>query len=238
MTWFFQLSGDESDLNSLAESFTQSQPSIVLDDGEYFLVIADGTFYEEPRAVLQRAQQLVETINGGARLVLGAREPLRIGRVFRRRPDGKRDFFVFPEPGMFHFRGFAPTITITRSDGTVEVSRPADPITEWTLLAAGDEAASKVLRLVGTLPLDWVNLYKIFEIICSDVGGPDAVASNGWSTKRSISLFRQTANSPGALGFAARHGTESTKPPNKPMTIAEARSLIESIIHQWLRSKI
>lgn len=85
--------------------------------------------------------------------------------------------------------------------------------------------------------LDWVNLYRIFEIVACDSGGLDAINANAWATKASMKLFKHTANSPGALGLDARHGTETTQPPKQPMTISEARALVNSIVHAWLRSK-
>jgi len=237
MTWYVQLSGDSSDLAALAQSMTGADVSVVQEGADYFLAISDTPSDAEARSVLDRGARLVEVINGAARLALDARQPIRVGSVYRRNSKGGRDVFVFPEPAVIHVRAFAPTITVTRADGSVEVSRPADPVAEWTGLAATDEAVSNALRLIGNGELDWVNLYRLFEIVSADVGGAGTIALNGWSMKQSMSLFKHTANSPGALGLDARHGAESTAPPLKPMTLGEARSLVRSIVHAWLRSK-
>ena len=69
--------------------------------------------------------------------------------------------------------------------------------------------SANVLRIVSRGPLDWVNLYRILEIIAANVGGLGAVASNGWATEQSLKLFTPTANSPDAVGLSARHGAPS-----------------------------
>jgi hypothetical protein len=93
------------------------------------------------------------------------------------------------------------------------------------------------MRLASRGKLDWVNLYRIFEVIAADVGGLDAIASYGWASKASMKLFKRTACSPGAVGLDARHGTDSTPAPSKPMVISEARNLINAIIRAWLQIK-
>jgi len=235
MTWFVQLTGDATDLAALARSMNDSDATIMFDNGEYFLTserIADDA---EPAIARARAQEIVEIISGAVRLALEAPEPIRVGAVHRRHDDGRRDFFLFPEPAVIQLRGFAPTITITRADGTIDEVKPSDPIKDWTKLAFSNEAVSNVLRIFANGANDWVNLYRIFEIVCADVGGLDDVATRGWGAKGSMKLFKHTANSPGVLGLEARHGAEDTLPPPKPMTIAEARALIAAIAHAWLR---
>lgn len=237
MAWFIQLSGDKADLSAIAQSLTGPELSVERDGDQYFLVLSGASVHDEATTVLDRAKRLVEVLNGAARLALDAREPIRVGSVYRRNPDGRREFYLFAEPGVFRVRGFAPTIAVTRADGTVEVSYPADPIAEWSALAASHDSVANVLRLLGTTDLDWVNLYRVLEIISADVGGLHVVAAKGWASKRSIALFKHTANSPGALGLDARHGAETTTPPPKPMPLSEARSLVRSIVHAWLRVK-
>jgi hypothetical protein len=52
-----------------------------------------------------------------------------------------------------------------------------------------------------------------------------------------MGLFRRTANSFEAVGLDARHGVEQNQPPSTPMDLSEARSLITTLVHAWLRSK-
>ena len=86
-------------------------------------------------------------------------------------------------------------------------------------IAGKSEAVARVLCLHGNDKLDWVNLYRIFEIICGDVGGSDAIAASIWASKAAIRRFKHTANSPGAIGDESRHGSERDQPPADPMHI-------------------
>jgi hypothetical protein len=157
--------------------------------------------------------------------------------VYRHRDDGTREINVFAEPGVIRFRATAPTVQLAHVDGTVEVFHPADPVRAWLPLAFSDDAVANVFRILSSGALDWVNLYRIFEIVAASAGGVDTIASNGWAAKDSMSLFKHTANSPRAVGLESRHGASSNQPPARPMTISEARSLIVSIVHAWLRAK-
>lgn len=235
--WMVQLAGDTSDLASLAQSLTGSDVNVSHDGQDYVLTSDRFASSDEAAAVRQKAEDMIAVLNGASRLALDATQAIRVGAVYRRREDGKRELFFFLEPAVIRFRVIAPTVKVTRADGTVEEFHPADPVKQWSTLALMNDAIANVFRILAGGTLDWVNLYRIFEIIGGDVGRSDSIATNGWATKESMRLFKHTANSPGALGIDARHGAETTQPPTNPMTISEARTLINSIIYAWLRSK-
>jgi hypothetical protein len=113
----------------------------------------------------------------------------------------------------------------------------AGPIPDWIAIALKEEKVAKVFRLLCNDPLDWVALYRILEVVEEDVGGLGNIVGQGWASSRSLSRFKHTANSPSTTGDEARHGKEQTQPPAKPMTIAEARALIETVVHNWLSAK-
>src|SRR5712692_5549120 len=225
MAWMVQLAGDASDLAALAQSLTGSDINVSHDGQEYVLTLERFAQTHDEAVVRQEAEDIVAMLNGASRLALDTTQSIRVGAVYRRREDGKRDIFVFPEPAVIRFRAISPTVKVTHLDGTVEEFHPADPVKQWTALALSNDAVANVFRILSAGTLDWVNLYRIFEIVAADVGGLDSVASNGWGTNASMKLFKHTANSPGALGLDARHGAETTQPPPKPMTISEARTL-------------
>lgn len=237
MTWMVQLAGDTSDFSALAQSLTETDTNVSYDGQDYILTSDRFASADDAAAVRQKAEDMVALLNGGSRLALDATQSIRVGAVYRRRDDGRRDIFVFAEPAVIRFRAISPTVKVTHADGTVEEFHPADPVKQWMVLALSNDDVANVFRILSSGTLDWVNLYRIFEIIAADVGGLDSVVSNGWGTRTSMKLFKHTANSPCALGLDARHGAETAQPPPKPMTISEARTLINSIIHAWLRAK-
>lgn len=81
---------------------------------------------------------------------------------------------------------------------------------------------------------NYINLYKCYEVVLSEVGG----RVNDWVEKAVLKRFSRTANSPTAIGyFHARHGRESGDPPDEPMAIAEADAIIRRLLIAWISNK-
>lgn len=152
--------------------------------------------------------------------------------VYELRPDGGRLVYASIH-AQAHCRTFA-TGAIVHPDGSFEETHPADPIHQWTDLASRDNAVANVLSVLGTQPAQWVNLYRVYEIVGEDSGG---IERRGWATAATLRNFKHTANHPKSAGLDARHGRMSQKPPKKPMLLSAAKSLIYSIILAWLREK-
>jgi hypothetical protein len=62
------------------------------------------------------------------------------------------------------------------------------------------------------------------------------VAAAGWASEAQLRRFKHSANSVKAAGDEARHGVEATAPPVDPMTITEAKSLVDILLARWLGS--
>jgi hypothetical protein len=95
-------------------------------------------------------------------------------------------------------------------------------------IAGTNERVEKALRLFGTRELDWVNLYRIYEVI-----GESAVEC--WTTKKERVRFRQSANHPIVSGDDARHGISKATPPVEPMELPEAQGLIMRVFTNWIQ---
>lgn len=156
--------------------------------------------------------------------------PLEVDHVARVDEGGLRDLHIFPDAAVIHLSVPPVSLSVTRSDGTVEVFLPADPVVEATLKADHSEAVERVLRLRNAPGLQWTDLYRILEAIREDGGAISA-------SKAELTRFEHTANSRRAAGDLARHGHERTDPPPNPMTLREAREFIDRIIRNWLESK-
>jgi hypothetical protein len=103
---------------------------------------------------------------------------------------------------------------------------------------SSDPAVNRVLGLSGKEPKDWVNAYRIFEVIENASGGIDGIAAHGWASKADIRRFKHTANSPDAIGDNARHGELACDPPRNPMSEAEASAFLTKIVGSFLHSKM
>ena len=117
----------------------------------------------------------------------------------------------------------------------VFVRRPIS--TELLLYCLEDEPTSAALRYLAVLPPTWVSLYQVLEVIQDDMGGKVKLLQTRWISRTALNRFTQTANSPAAVGRAARHGRQREQPPLTPMTMEEARSHVLSLVEAWLSSK-
>lgn len=236
--WGVQLTGDTSVLAALTQSLTNGEVRVSHNGQEYVLTSNQFVSLEDPHEVRQKARDIVTRLDGATRLLLDTSQSIQVGNVYRRREDGKSEIIWFGETVNVRVGMSMPTVKLTYPDGMVKEIHATDPVKQWLGMSFKDEEVAKVLQIRSRGILDWVNLYRIFEIIDSDVGGLDTIASKGWSTRRSMKLFKHTANSPGAIGLDARHGHEKkSTPPTNPMSISDARELIKRIVYAWLQSK-
>ena len=82
---------------------------------------------------------------------------------------------------------------IDKDGNIIQEIRPADEVPKWVNLGYVDEAVERALRLYGK-QLDWVGLYRIYEVIEQDVGGINNIAENDWSSKTKIKAFLNGLN--------------------------------------------
>lgn len=98
-------------------------------------------------------------------------------------------------------------------------------------------AIEKAIRIYGSREINWGDLYKVYEIVESNVGGIKKILNEGWSSETNIKNFKHTANSASAAGDDARHGKETTCVPTNPVSLPEAGSLIQTILKRWIDFK-
>jgi hypothetical protein len=191
MKWRVILNGDPLDLKMLAESFTKAEALIrnegdnyTLSSSEFESPVAPENLGEHVKSVTDKAKAIVEWINGALVLALGSNVPVTMGAAYELGPKGDRKIYLSMH-AQAHCRAFAVG-QVVHPDGTVEESRPADPVRNWSELAARDKAVADVLCLIGTKPSDWVNLYRVYEIVKEDSGG---IERRGWATEAAIRAY-------------------------------------------------
>lgn len=101
-------------------------------------------------------------------------------------------------------------------------------ISEFIPLALCDKTVAKALRLCSR-ELDWVNLYRIYEVISEDLGG---------LTGKDIKIFKGSANNSKVTGDFSRHGKMNVGTPEETMRLADAQHLIKSKVREWVYKKI
>lgn len=237
MEWQVRIVGSDHDLRELARSLRTGTLTLRPDEhGQYYLACSQFANCNTADEVLEISKKVLAVLNGATKLALGGNLDLAECGVLEGRADGKKIFHMHMADTI-QVRDSISLTVIDSAGNVIEVPKPADPVPIWVGAGLDDEAVGKVFRLFGQHH-DWVGLYRIFEVIEGDIGSVDKIAAQNWSTKTQMRLFKHTANSPMATGDVSRHGKETTEPPKNPMLLSEARSLIETLIHHWLRSKI
>jgi len=235
MRWEVDIAGDPADLQMLSEAMRGDDTLICERDGAFVLRSTQFDSFQDANDVRAHAQEIVTSLSGYSRLVLGAHKPIKVGSVVMVRDDGTKNVFVQLEPAIIRARVLA-SLSVTRADGTVEHHGPADSVKDWLEAAGQDPAVAKALRLRNADSLSWVELYRIYEVVEGDVGRSNILAS-GWVKDPEIRRFKHTANSVGACGDQARHGKESTQPPKNPMSLSQAKALMDVLLKAWITSK-
>ena len=146
------------------------------------------------------------------------------------------------EEGKLHRRvALSATLRVDSSSFSIQLEGGQDiiPIFEfdsWMKLAEEDEIVKNVFRQITDFEHNWINLYKVYEIVKKDAGKKNKIDRiEQWITKKKIRDFKQTANSQSAIGDDARHGVDQNDPPKEPMSLSEADALIMNLLKQWLQ---
>lgn len=228
--WRVELSGHIFDLETLQQQFPDGDPRVTRDGDRFYIESAN----LEARApnhdeVLEHTQLLLARMNGVAQLVAQSHRAVTAsGHIIG--PDAHEHVVI--QVDSIEVRSKVGNVTI--EVGNEEPPPPPAPVGQALYAAAGSDDAENALRLLGTRPLDWVNLYRILDCVRHAFGGTDRIEAAGLATKAELSRFTHTANSQKAIGDKARHGPTEHQSPKIPMTLEEATTLIRSILKKWL----
>ncbi len=116
---------------------------------------------------------------------------------------GGIDQYVFPESISTKWKAQSRVVVRTVDANNNLVPDVPTFLETHTKMALTDQAVRRALRMWRVFARDWVNLYKILEVVQSDVGGK--ITKNGWATSLEIERFKHTANSYLAIGDESRH---------------------------------
>lgn len=233
--WKVRLDGSESGLQDLEESF-DDDPQIVSEDDNYYIRSQDFEELDDPDEIRKRATDFVKYIRN-----FGKRDSLRVSdleasHVVKEREDGTERVYVQAETATVGVAASRATVVTEGEGGDAEVFLPADRTEEWTQLAIRDERVGDLANLLDRGD-DWVNLYRIYEFIQDNIESEDNIVDQGWWSESEKDRFKQTANSRDAIGDDARHANNSIPAPANPMTKAEAKRQIDTLVDHWLQHR-
>jgi len=238
MSWAVYVAGEIKLLDEIQRVIegTQGYGSHKGIDGVY---LTSDKFEEldDPDKIRKTTEKMISRINLCLKLISETRKPISVTGIGKIKPDGSREIFVGITDGI-RFSASA-TSSITKPDGTVtgdNISTFDHGVLQKIIeIGDADLAVNEAGILLEEQKLDWSTLYKVYEIICNDVG--ESLYSKGWATKSDIKNFKHTAQSPAAIGTQSRHGIDKYSPPKNPMSMEQAKHLITSIFKNWINSK-
>jgi hypothetical protein len=233
--WLVSLDGQKFDLQDLATQLQSPDWSVEEDRGGYVLRSSAFGLLTTDGQVFERANQLVQTINGLAAVVIPGFQPVQVGHVVRVHDDGRRLAHAYLS-GTMTARGRLTATPVVAGRSRPQ-PRQVSPLESLLRVASGDSKVVEAMRYFQARGRRWLNLYKVLEVIEQDVGGDRALRAKGWVSGRSLRRFTNTADNAGAIGDEARHAERGWKPPARAMPLQEAEDLIRSLIEAWLRSK-
>lgn len=100
--------------------------------------------------------------------------------------------------------------------------------------AGEDPAVADLLYLMANRPRDWFTLYKLYEIIKSEIGDI-GITDRGWATGNQLDRFTASANHPDLSKHDARHARQKGSPRSQSfMALDEGARLAITMAHGFL----
>lgn len=230
-----RLTGHNFDLITLAELFREGRPAVAVDDdGHYLSFVAPDELLDDGARLYKIASSLLRQVNGVARVLRSDFRPVALVGHFHDEV-GRQHAVVLAETAEARARVFSPSVAV---DGQQATALPA-PGPGYLELAGTHPDVAEALALLGEAgpAPDWVELFKVLEIVRDNVGGLKPLKRQGWVAASDLDAFTASANRPDISGVQARHARTSPKPPRKrTMTLIEARQMIDGLVTAWLDS--
>lgn len=199
MNWAVRLVGNSFDVEEIELSFTSPQLYIKKIDNNYFIMSEKFDNINNAEEVFKLAKEYLNKIIASIYIFKGYKPRINVDLVMNLENPNLKQCYMFNEENI----NITDRVRITLIDETGEHVKENDIFKESFELSLIDEKVEKALELVykeGTK--DWVNLYRIYEIIKNDI---DPV-KQGWVKRKVIDNFKHTANHPAAAGMVQDMG--------------------------------
>jgi hypothetical protein len=226
--WLVVLDFDERwDAELLAEHFRSDLCSVFFEEDDAFLRSSSFVGIEDHKRIISLARALLEAMNGTAKLIAPWFNPVGSTSLKSVHENGNRGVVMVAGPLTF------------RMPQTVPPREQGEKLSEaelWLELSQKNAEVATALRIFGTRPHSWVNLYNLYEIIRTQIGSDGKIVARGWTTSDELSRFRYAANSAKVSGDDARHQKPIGEASQPAMTINDAINFIRHLVRSWLAS--
>jgi hypothetical protein len=229
MAWKAWIDGHDYDLEDLVRLFDSGETRVVKEGDGYYLASSIIDDHLPSTSFYDAAQIALGLVNGIGRTHDSSFNPVRLtGRY----TDGDKTHHVLSVEGAT-MRMRAGVVTVTVPGQSVEPP-PPPPGPALVALAVRHPDVSDALILLGKPePLNWIELYKVYEVVRDSVK-PTPLDRSGLATRDEISAFTGSANRPDVSGPDARHARMGGGPPQRQMSLGEARDFISRLAKAWM----
>jgi len=224
--WRVELIGEEIDLKVFYHAFKLGDPTIIVEQDQYFLKTEVFDNLGDGERIRNGAIELVARMNDSMFLFDSSLKSLSVGRIVKINDDGSRKHFVFTE-GNVELRGDLSVTPHSVGSSPGNLEHLGNTIFQ---IAKNNQGVLDAIHFFKQNT--WVSLYKAYEVVKDNPGGKEILLNYTPELKR----FTQTAQSRQALGDDARHASNKFKPHNNPMSFDEAKSFIQAILINWASS--
>jgi hypothetical protein len=160
--WYVILTGDSPILESLS---TEKNSPIQKSDNDFVLKLKEFEKYDTANDIKKLASDYLEALNAILFIEDGISSAIKINSIYKLNQTSSRNIHLFPEPGVIHVRGFAPTITITKNSEESILSTPYQLTFQAVDKSKSNEPLKKILKEIETGKFDFPVLYNIIEIL-------------------------------------------------------------------------
>ena len=213
------LENPETDLEKIQNALKNFECSLTVEEGRIIIktsTLVGDVDLEDNKAIFQvweDVKNFIDIINGSSVIEGFSMSPVNLHYIKYIDVNGGTKFL--PNVGNMHV--VLPGIRGDEPD-----------ISKFISIALSDKTVAKALRLCSK-ELDWVNLYRIYEVISEDMGGLKG---------KDIKVFKGSANNSKVTGDHSRHGKINVGTPEETMKLSDAQHLIKSKVREWVYSKI
>jgi len=217
MKWLVLLEDVEKwDFDNLSNLLRSSDEfTLIIENSKYYLTSSHWESLTDTSDVYLKATKLLQDISAVAMIHFTGFPLLKPDIICEVDEEGKR-----------HRRfALSATIRLPPASFSIKLEGGQDIIpnlefVSWTKLAEEDEIVKNVFRQITKFEHNWINLYKVYEIVKKDAGKKNKIDRiEQWIIKDKIRQFKHTANSQSAIGDDARHGVDPNDTPKEPMSL-------------------
>ncbi|MEG4055913.1 MULTISPECIES: hypothetical protein [unclassified Microcoleus] len=161
MKWLVLLDVKKSDFDNLSNLLRSSDElSLMAENGEYYLTSSRWESLTKPSDVLFEATKLLQVISAVAMIQFTDFPRLKPHIIWEVDEEGKRQRWV----------ALSATISVDSSSFSIQLESGQDIIRNlefesWRKLAEEDEIVKNVFRQITDFEHNWINLYKVYEIV-------------------------------------------------------------------------